>query len=331
MTVPLCKVGDLWFPDGNLLIRVGDRVCRVYQGFLASQSPVMGDMFSFPQPSEGADMVEGVPAVRLPDPPEEVTHWLRAMLLPWTFPGYPNYTEIDQLLAVLRLSHKYDVQYLRRRALEHFAALLPVDVDNVKANAHHFKSRNISHECPLSVYLRINSIAHEVGALWLIPCIIYELHQFMYDDPCALDNISTESPPLTTQLLIRLYKISHLITQQFCLAHLVRHVADCGQRQPCGAERRVTRSDWDEELHKDPVCFYSGLDEIAEDGKSVACLGRGFEDTQNLCYSCRLDMRARHLHACKIFWNALPKSLGLPMWKDLLATKASDLGDDMKT
>ncbi|TRM62121.1 hypothetical protein BD626DRAFT_67503 [Schizophyllum amplum] len=62
---PENHVPDLWFPDGNVIIRVGERICCVYKGFLATQSPVLSDMFSFPQPSLPIHI--GLPTVTFPD------------------------------------------------------------------------------------------------------------------------------------------------------------------------------------------------------------------------------------------------------------------------
>ncbi|TRM66479.1 hypothetical protein BD626DRAFT_482734 [Schizophyllum amplum] len=59
------QVKGLWFPDGNLIISIGDHVCRVHKSVLASHSPVVADMLSVPQP-DSADMLDGIPAMTLP-------------------------------------------------------------------------------------------------------------------------------------------------------------------------------------------------------------------------------------------------------------------------
>ncbi|KAI5891839.1 uncharacterized protein SCHCODRAFT_02630169 [Schizophyllum commune H4-8] len=91
-------------------------------------------MFRVPQPEEGSDLLSGVPVVALSDPPDEVAHWLKATFVPGSFPTCLDVVDWEQLLAVLRLSHKYHVPYFRRRALEHLAKYFPIDFDQVQEN-----------------------------------------------------------------------------------------------------------------------------------------------------------------------------------------------------
>ncbi|TRM56196.1 hypothetical protein BD626DRAFT_636017 [Schizophyllum amplum] len=326
MSTPLEKVEDLWFLDGNIFIRVGNNVCRVYQGFLASQSSVLSDMFAMPQPPEGANMLGGHPVMAFPDAPEEVTHWLRAMMLPGNFGSYPHKVTADQLLAVLRLSHKYDVQHLRRRALEHLAGLLPVDLDKIKAKGRDSTVNASLHDLDLSLYPRINAIVHEVGALWLVPALLYELHGQV--QACYLDFIAEMPYPLTTQLIIRLYKIAQLTSHHFSVARLVTHGTLCKRSPPCGATENGDLCGSAAMLHHEPLTYYSCADYYVDGVHYVDSQGHAYEGDADFCEACSQAMRARHTRACSKFWDELPESLGLPQWKDLLAAKASDLGDD---
>jgi hypothetical protein len=65
-----CK--DLWFNGGEIVIRAGDVLFRVYTGILANASPVFKDMFVV---SEGAhaDLYKGVPLLQLPDSVPDTT------------------------------------------------------------------------------------------------------------------------------------------------------------------------------------------------------------------------------------------------------------------
>ncbi|KAJ6461515.1 hypothetical protein C8R47DRAFT_1225882 [Mycena vitilis] len=97
-------VEDLWFkPD-------------------SARSTVSYDMVAFPQPADGeTELVDGSPVVRLYDPDPDVEVFWRAIFdssLSYFMPS-PEPVELSVVLGIFRLSHRYDVQYLFRRALHH--------------------------------------------------------------------------------------------------------------------------------------------------------------------------------------------------------------------
>jgi hypothetical protein len=77
---------DLWFDGGNIVIRAGDVLFRVYTGILANASPVFKDMFVVSQEAR-ADMYEGVPLLELPDSVPDTTVFLKSLsyvgCVPW--------------------------------------------------------------------------------------------------------------------------------------------------------------------------------------------------------------------------------------------------------
>ncbi|KAJ6509160.1 hypothetical protein C8R47DRAFT_1004104 [Mycena vitilis] len=115
------RVQELWFEDGNIVIQAGNSKYRVYRGVLAAHSPVFADMISLPQPAD-SEVVEGCPFVRLPDPDVEDTVLLKAVFLPQFFMSFPARTEFDTIISCLHLSRKYEIDYLRRRALIHLSS-----------------------------------------------------------------------------------------------------------------------------------------------------------------------------------------------------------------
>ena len=78
MTEPT-TVNDLWFDDGNLILKAETSLFRIYAGFLAAKSSVFRDMVSFPLPEEGNATLEGCPVVCVYDTPNDLTHFLRAI------------------------------------------------------------------------------------------------------------------------------------------------------------------------------------------------------------------------------------------------------------
>ncbi|KAF7358113.1 BTB domain-containing protein [Mycena venus] len=144
-------------------------------------------MVAFTQPSGGViEKVDRFPAVRLHDLAADVEVFLRAIydsryefLTPAVhvsmaincrsyFIPAPAPIEILAVLGILRLSHKYDIEYLYRRALEH----LKVDewygqTYDVPA-ADHILDLDLQ-ATPALTSLSIIHAAMEVGAQWLLP------------------------------------------------------------------------------------------------------------------------------------------------------------------
>ncbi|KAJ7244821.1 hypothetical protein C8J57DRAFT_1082787, partial [Mycena rebaudengoi] len=146
----------------------------VTKSILAVHSTVFRDMAAFPQPtavSTEAEMIEGSPVVQLHDAAADVEVFLPAIFdsSSYLMPP-PEYGELHILLGVLRLSHKYDVQYLFRRALSHlarayYASSLAEYLDVVP-------ERINSTTSTLSLIVAAKAMT-EVGALWLLPIIYF--------------------------------------------------------------------------------------------------------------------------------------------------------------
>ncbi|KAJ7664761.1 hypothetical protein B0H17DRAFT_835030, partial [Mycena rosella] len=109
---------DLWFSSDSLVIRADEKIFRVTKSILSARSSVFRDMVAFPQPSSAeAELIEGSPVVCLSDSAANVEVFLRAILDSSYFMPRPAPVELHVVLGILRLAHKYDVQYLYLRAL----------------------------------------------------------------------------------------------------------------------------------------------------------------------------------------------------------------------
>ncbi|TRM66480.1 hypothetical protein BD626DRAFT_159094 [Schizophyllum amplum] len=214
-----------------------------------------------------------------------------------------------------------DVRHLRRRSLEYLASLLPVDIAIIQAGNILQTSGTIpdQDDVPLDFYPVIDAIAHEVDALWLIPCIVYMLHNHM-SDPSIHDHLSTMPTPFAISLISQLHKTSRLISQHFSPGRLVliRHACE----QLSCTPGWVDLDKWMTALHEDPLRFYSStnVEGVEPDGS-----GDELELAESMCDSCCQTMRAYVALECTAFWDELPACLGLPAWRDLLSARAMDL------
>jgi hypothetical protein len=101
-------VDGLWFSNDTLVVlRAGDSLFRIPRSILAARSPVFRAMFEFPQPppcgdgmadSDGDEMMDGSPVVRLHDSPTQVEPFLRAIF-------DSRYAKVSWAIRVCGLSH----------------------------------------------------------------------------------------------------------------------------------------------------------------------------------------------------------------------------------
>ncbi|KAL1742990.1 hypothetical protein HDZ31DRAFT_75156 [Schizophyllum fasciatum] len=319
-------VEDLWFPDGNVIIRAGDRLCRVYKGFLASQSTVLADMFSIPQP-DAMETYDGIPVLMLPDPAEEVLHWLKSMLFPKYFETYPERIPFPKLLAVLRLSHKYDVQYLRQRALYSLSTELPVSLaDTLPLFGDNLRSTiDMGGRAPdnkLDFLLSAYPIVLEIGAVWLFPALMYRLHicgssPYMVDDKKASQIATVLSP----QDVWRVWKVACAVVRAFPASMVAMWATgrQCTNRGCYGLEDDRLDAAY-EELLQDPFRFLGPADQITGDfhygGDTLIC---------NLCHDCYGAVRDTYRESCERLWQSLPNVLDLPDWQELRTMRDRDI------
>ncbi|KAJ7112971.1 hypothetical protein C8R44DRAFT_631359, partial [Mycena epipterygia] len=114
------RVDDLWFPKDTIVIRSENKIFQISRAVLAARSTVFRDMIAFPQPTtDDTEQIDGSPVVLMHDPACDVEVFLRAIYDSSYFMPAPAPIELWVVLAILRLSHKYDIQYLHRRALHH--------------------------------------------------------------------------------------------------------------------------------------------------------------------------------------------------------------------
>ncbi|KAF7298304.1 BTB domain-containing protein [Mycena kentingensis (nom. inval.)] len=156
---------DLWFSDGSMVLQADNTQYKVFHSILSLRSPIFRDMLSIPQ---GADLerVEGCPLVRLPDAERDVTPFLKAIYTPLSFPSYPNDVDVQTLLGCFALSHKYEVEDLRRRALAHIAQGIDLQPPEFTP-----KGCKWSEEADWMHIVRFARVARTTGDLWVLPWV----------------------------------------------------------------------------------------------------------------------------------------------------------------
>ncbi|KAF5313596.1 hypothetical protein D9611_010135 [Ephemerocybe angulata] len=164
----LTRADGLWFEDGNLILQAEQTLFRIYRGLLCARSSVFGDMFAFPPPAEGNMMFDGCPIVQTYDSAQDMGFFLRAVLDSDFFEAPPSQTTMPILEGVLRLSTKYDVRYLRQRAMAHLLTTYPTTLAG-------WKARDTARTIPSveNTPFVVLNLAREFDMPWLVPSVAY--------------------------------------------------------------------------------------------------------------------------------------------------------------
>ncbi|KAI0087554.1 hypothetical protein BDY19DRAFT_994870 [Irpex rosettiformis] len=189
---------DIWFSDGNIVLRAEQTLFRVYRGILCRASPIFRDMLHIghSQSCNPADTYEECPLVVMAgDSAVDMRTFLRTLHDSSIFQmKLPSVDEIPQIVSVLRLSTKYDVSYLRRPAIEVLQAWYPTALSN-------FEALGSNTSLGLSHHIMVANVARQAFASVLLPSALllcatkardsYEL----YDGISRTDGLHVELLP----------------------------------------------------------------------------------------------------------------------------------------
>ncbi|KAJ7612187.1 hypothetical protein FB45DRAFT_843489 [Roridomyces roridus] len=308
------RAAELWFEDGNIVIQAGNSMFRVYRGILAGTSPIFRDMLSFPQPPE-AELVEGCPLVRLPDAGSEVSVFLRAIfdsnlsICLNFFKPFPAPTQYPIIQGCLRLSHKYEVEHLRLRALVHLSSRYRTSLaerDTCRFQ-YGFPNRNVSE----IVSWPWNS---QVEAPWILPCALYDLSAQLKD---GFADLLRDGASLSSEDLTRFLRGHHLQTLSAAtvilpsLSNPPHDIQGCKSAANCREARLAAVAALSTEIQEYPTIPLGVWSE--EDWYRVP---------GEPCSSCSSALE----EARKSFWDDLPQMYGLPSWAELEKMRVAALG-----
>ncbi|KAF8055419.1 hypothetical protein FPV67DRAFT_1541628 [Lyophyllum atratum] len=161
MSATLDEPVSVWFDDGTLVIKAENTEFKVYLGLLCSKSSIFRDMFVL-NPHVPERVVE------LSDSPLELSYFLKALHDTDFFPQpKPALAAPFAIVAgILRLSDKYDVPTLRKRALEHLAVVYPTSLA-AYALYPRFESSNVSD------HLNAIKLSRDFNIPWIRPMAFY--------------------------------------------------------------------------------------------------------------------------------------------------------------
>ncbi|KAJ7736542.1 hypothetical protein DFH07DRAFT_842864 [Mycena maculata] len=299
----LQRAESLWFSPEIVVLRANTRVFRVFAAILKAQSSVFADMFTFPQPpSADLEMMDGFPVVKLYDDPDEVEVFLKAIFDSSFFMPPPAETHFEDAIGILRLSHKYDVPYLRRRALEHLSTIYPTRLEGYDNRADNTESTQVDfHRRIITIQL-----AAEVGSLWILPLAYHDLcRREILDIITSVEwqalgekerNACLAGHSARTSYFPKLYRF------------LTVHKADedeCDDWSECNRLRLEFSHDVVQWVNTTwPLDNWNNQDWTA------------MEET-GICETCIADSKAVYAASRQTFWDQLPQMFRLPGWEGL--------------
>ncbi|KAJ7759991.1 hypothetical protein B0H16DRAFT_1313090 [Mycena metata] len=308
----LTHAEGLWFKDCGLIIQAETTLFRVSRDFLAMRSPVFADMLSMPTPVD-AEMMEGCPFVRLPDAARDVTYFLKALIYSEFFEPWPTKALFPVVAGVLRMSHKYQVDVLRRRALLHLSSQHPMTLDDWDATGKN--SMRAHGEFLLEVIL----LARQTSALWILPVAFYNASTRLDIEILitGLDGRSLE----TTDVIACVQGLRYLDTTATSniLDFLTpRAIPGCVLPVACAQKRGAKRSEVEAWRVYEPQ----------EDTNPIAPLDMWEQSDYHgvdVCGVCRSYIESFHRSARQSLWSRLPEIFGLPPWAELEQLKTEAL------
>lgn len=284
-----------------MVFRAQDTIYRLFPDILSSCSPVFQGLFTVPQPSS-QETYEGLPLITLPDQSGDLTALFEAIYAPQdshiflssaTSDAYP----LEKTLGVLKLSTKYQIEYLRYQALRLLCA------DHVPLTFDAFDHKGTKWSKSTTTAMKILPVARQCNAIWLLPTLFYL--------SCALPTDETHDPDEFTQADIDLMDERRIWRGRSLLIQANNREICAPLRMPCDS------------MELD--CSNSKIDLLDSwlDGCPLEFIA--WKPT-GLCANCLPLMKQEVETAKRRFWHSIPYLFDLPPWEELRKQQDIDLG-----
>jgi hypothetical protein len=223
----------------------------------------------------------------------------------------PKAASLPDILGILRLSHKYDVVYLRRRALQHLETVYTSSLD-----AYDAVSTKATFSATGKDHISVARAALQADASCIVPCAVYRACS------AGLDFIFDMESDETTIDSVQKRCLAVLLQQQraffdrppyyVCLPSLA---STCAKRRKCTKTADV---------------ILQVIVKRWEVGKLVTTipdpLGRWktqMSEQLHRCPACSEATIARLTEYRLSWWASMPSKFGLPDWPELLRLRAA--------
>ncbi|KAJ7162675.1 hypothetical protein C8R43DRAFT_919596 [Mycena crocata] len=312
----LTRAEGLWFEDCGLIIQAERTIFRISRDFLAMRSPIFADMLSMPSPAN-AETMYGCPFVLVPDNADDITCLLKALLYHEFFE--PSPASVAVLSSVLRMSDKYEIDTLRKRALIHLSSIYPTKLS--EWDALDMATAICSWKPALQgEAMEIGQVGRQVSALWILPVAFYDIcHEVEIKTIISTTSSFHLSPGDRASVATAIPYLRTTCTSK-ALQFLwdPASIAGCVSPTDCSAARFQARFD------KEQLWAELTFGEVEPDSP-LSIWATSDWDGIDVCDICMSAMKDAHHAARQSLWDELPKIFGLPNWTELEKMKAEAL------
>ncbi|KAJ7766188.1 hypothetical protein B0H16DRAFT_1882998 [Mycena metata] len=305
----LKQADGLWFPADVIILRAEGIIFRVPKSILGARSVVFQGMFELPQPAADGDAgmenetMDGIPVVHLHDSAKDVDVFLRAIFDSSYFMPPPSPVDINVVLGILRLSHKYDVKYLFRRAIDHLETICPIGLSKLEDMC--TGGGSVTNYLSLASSLGVLPIFHRLGVTWLLPYACYKIGTHWVKALLEFGPAWDTLPQDMKQTCLCLPMVQAEGTG--LLYEALTPFSACASPDSCNLSKfklLKARPQPEDIENQDPLIEVANMIDLYAD--------------LNLCDTCAADARERY-HAVRAdIWNKLPANCGLEEWDVLL-------------
>ena len=218
------------------------------------------------------------------------------------FESPPTPTPLSVVLASARMSHKYDVPFLRRRALSHLSRRCPTTLCD-------FFTRHEDEDTLVSEEFEVLKTALKIDASWILP------YQFLVTYFTDLEILLASRP--WKDLELEMQAMCH-VKWRFIERHSRRCIAQMMSKVL--SDLCATCAALSVQIQR------AAVGSLSEDIPIFISTGITNHGMTGCCEECQLETNKTFANAYISFWDALPETLGMPRWDILEKKKNEDTG-----
>lgn len=215
------------------------------------------------------------------------------------------------------MSHKYQVDVLRKRALIHLSAYFPMTLDGWDR----WDERDRDFYGTLPSPLHIIILARQMDALWILPSAFYSICI-----GCTMHNIINGDLPLELSSTDKVACISGArILETTSISRVLEFLCPPGHTPGCDGPASCAECRAKIRLSVERRRNYQPQNPLQQFLPFSIWDESDWDYLESCCNPCLASMKAHHQLAKQSVWDDLPQIFGLPTWAELERIKAEAL------